>query len=64
MSAPFDPQPTLQGDLLELAPGDHTIALRDIAGSCAVDGPDPRTVPVSLGAVSELSFSIVCGSAP
>lgn len=45
-----------------LAPGDHAIELTDIAGSCAVDGPNPRTVSVSLGAVSELSLSVVCGT--
>lgn len=51
--------------LLErLPPGDHAIELTDIAGGCAVDGPNPRTVSVSLGTVSEVSFSVVCGTAP
>ena len=48
----------------QLAPGDHAIRLGDLAGGCAVDGPNPRTVSVSLGAVSELAFSVVCGTAP
>jgi hypothetical protein len=47
-----------------LPPGDHAIELTDIAGGCAVDGPNPRTVSVSLGTVSEVSFSVVCGTAP
>lgn len=45
-----------------LAPGDHTIEM-EVAGiffGCAVNGPNPQTVSVALGAVSDLAFSIVC----
>jgi hypothetical protein len=47
--------------LLErVAPGDHTLALGDLPPNCSVSGPYPRTVSVSVGAVSEVSLSVVC----
>ena len=49
--------------LLErLTPGDHTIELTDITAGCAVEAPHPRTVSVSLGAVSEVALRVVCGA--
>lgn len=48
------------GRLLErLSPGDHTV---ELAATCAVEAPHPRTVSVSLGAVSEVSLRVVCGA--
>lgn len=53
---------TPNGDRLlsSLSPGDHTVELRDVAANCSVEGANPRTVTVNLGAVSEESFRINC----
>lgn len=45
-----------------LAPGDHTIELLELAGNCAADGPNPRTVSVSSGVVSDFAIGVVCGA--
>jgi hypothetical protein len=44
----------------QLAPGDHIFELTDIASTCSVNGPNPATVSVTLGAVSELTFTVAC----
>jgi hypothetical protein len=50
------------GYLLErLGPGDHGIELSDLAANCAVNGPNPRTVPVTVGVVAPLAIGVVCG---
>lgn len=55
--------PLNRSQLLErLAPGDHTIELTDVAATCAVEAPHPRTVSVSLGVVSEVALRVVCGA--
>lgn len=46
-----------------IVPGEHAFELGEVAANCAVGGPHPRTVSVSIGAVSELAISVVC-SAP
>lgn len=51
--------------LLErLAPGEHTIELGDLAGGCAVTGGRPLTVSATVGAVADVSMTVVCGTAP
>jgi hypothetical protein len=44
----------------QLVPGAHTIELTDIAPNCSVSEPNPVTVSVTLGAVSEIEFTVAC----
>jgi hypothetical protein len=45
-----------------LSPGSHPVELTDIHGSCRVEGSNPRTVSVVIGAVAEVTFDLVCGT--
>lgn len=44
----------------ELFRDDHTVALSGIAGNCTLSGPNPRTVTVSPGRTTSLTFSTSC----
>jgi hypothetical protein len=46
--------------LRRLSPGSHTVELRRVPANCSVEGANPRTVTVTLGAVSEEQFRITC----
>jgi Tol biopolymer transport system component len=43
-----------------MAEGGHGIQLGGVAGNCAVDAPNPRTVVVATGAVVQVGFVIQC----
>ena len=43
-----------------VAPGDHPVALTDVAGNCAVAGANPRTVTVTAGATTDVAFEVAC----
>lgn len=45
-----------------LTPGDHTIALGDVASNCAVSGGNPRTVSVTAGQTTQTTFSVTCSA--
>jgi hypothetical protein len=45
-----------------LTPGDHSVALDDVAFNCTVAGDNPRTVDVTAGQTSQTSFSVTCSS--
>jgi hypothetical protein len=45
-----------------LVPGDHTVELRDVHGSCRVEGSNRRIASVAVGGVAEVVFSLVCGT--
>lgn len=47
-------------ELPDLAPGDHTLLLGGVAGACAVEGPNPRTVAVSAAQADTTTFQIAC----
>ena len=42
------------------SPGSHTVELRRVPANCSVEGANPRSVTVILGAVSEEQFRIGC----
>jgi len=46
-----------------LAPGNHTLALSDVAANCAVNGDNPQTAAVETGAITLVPFTIACGAA-
>jgi hypothetical protein len=50
--------------LASVATGSHTVALSSVAGNCAVDGGNPRSVTVTGGATTEVSFAISCAPVP
>jgi Tol biopolymer transport system component len=41
-------------------PGERTLSLGDVSANCAVDGPNPRTLTVTEGAVADAAFSVRC----
>ena len=43
-----------------LPPGDHVIRFDGPAANCTVDSPNPRTVTVIAGAVSNVAFRVAC----
>ena len=45
-----------------LAPGDHTVALQDVAANCSVAGGNPRTVAVTAGQTAAAAFTVTCSS--
>ncbi len=44
----------------DLTPGDHAVALADVAANCTVGGANPRTVAVTAGVTSETTFAVTC----
>lgn len=45
-----------------LDPGDHSVALEDVAANCSVAGGNPRTVAVSAGQTADASFAVTCSA--
>ncbi|MCL7959567.1 MAG: DPP IV N-terminal domain-containing protein, partial [marine benthic group bacterium] len=45
-----------------LTPGDHTVALGDVASNCSVAGGNPRTVTVVAGQAASAAFAVTCSS--
>ena len=43
--------------------GDHSVALAGVASNCAVEGPNPRTVPVRTGVEATVIFAVTCAAA-
>jgi TolB protein len=43
-----------------LAPGDHTVELRDEAFNCSVAADNPRTVNVTAGMQTQVTFDVSC----
>ena len=61
------PQPLLiNGSLLiaGLTPGDHAVALSDVADNCELSGTNPLTVTVVSGATANANFSVTCSPVP
>jgi hypothetical protein len=49
----------------QLAPGNHTVTLGDIAGNCTLDeGENPRTVAVVVGQTTPTTFTLTCAPPP
>ncbi|MFO7586778.1 MAG: hypothetical protein R6X22_01770, partial [Gemmatimonadota bacterium] len=46
-----------------LVAGDHTLELTGIAENCAVEGANPRAVPVEADGVAETRFDVTCAAA-
>jgi probable HAF family extracellular repeat protein len=46
--------------LPNLTAGNHSVRLSRLAGNCAVQGSNPRSVSVSAGATANVSFAITC----
>ncbi len=44
----------------DLAEGDHTVELVDVALNCTVSGNNPRTVSVPFGGVGATTFDVTC----
>jgi hypothetical protein len=42
------------------APGNHTIEIRDVAPNCVIAGGNPRTVTVTVGAVTDVRYEVAC----
>jgi hypothetical protein len=45
-----------------LTPGDHTVALEDVASNCSVAAGNPRTVTVVAGQTASAAFAVTCSS--
>jgi Tol biopolymer transport system component len=43
-------------------PGQRTLTLGGVAPNCAVEGPNPRTLTVTEGAVADAAFSVRCSA--
>jgi hypothetical protein len=44
----------------DLAPGDYTVELGDVADNCEVADENPRTVTVTAGETAETEFDVTC----
>jgi hypothetical protein len=47
-----------------LAAGDHTLRLDDVADNCSISGPASRTVALTEGDTSEVVFAVTCTALP
>jgi Tol biopolymer transport system component len=57
------PQPILINGFLRIAgltPGDHAVALSDVADYCVLSGTNPLTVTVVSGETTNATFSVTC----
>jgi probable HAF family extracellular repeat protein len=45
-----------------LAEGSHTVAVSGIAANCVVEGENPRTVSITAGETTTVTFAIICGA--
>src|SRR5437867_1391279 len=43
-----------------ISAGSHSVALTDVAASCAVSDPNPQTVPVPSGGTATTTFTVTC----
>lgn len=50
--------------VLQLEQGSHSVRLSGLAANCVVDSANPRSVEAGPGGLAQVSFSVVCGSAP
>jgi hypothetical protein len=48
----------------DLTPGDHSLGLSGISDNCQASGENPRSVPVSAGVASLVTFEIMCEEIP
>jgi hypothetical protein len=48
-------------DVAGVPEGDRTLSLGGVAGNCAVQGDNPRTVHIVSGSTAETAFVVVCG---
>ncbi|MEZ4411965.1 MAG: hypothetical protein R2910_03140 [Gemmatimonadales bacterium] len=46
------------------SPGSYAVLLTDIAPNCAVSGPNPVTVTVSIGDTTDVAFAVACLPSP
>jgi len=46
--------------LLRQAPGEHTVELRNLPAPCTIQGSASRAVTVSVGAIAEARFDVIC----
>ena len=44
----------------DVSPGNHIIQLAGVAANCSVAGANPRSITVSAGATSSISFEVTC----
>ena len=44
----------------EVPPGSHTVALGDISANCTVTGDNPRTVTITAGETTTVTFAVAC----
>jgi hypothetical protein len=49
-----------QSLLSNFAPGSHSVELAGLSGNCTLQGANPRSVTVTGGATTDLSFAITC----
>ena len=47
----------------EVAPGNHTVLLGQVAANCTVSGANPATVSVTTGETTTVSFAVTCNAA-
>ena len=50
--------------VFEIAPGDHTVALAGVSGTCDVDGESQRPVTVTAGATASVAYAVACAPPP
>ena len=48
----------------DMPPGDHSVGLSGISDNCQLSGENPRSVAVSAGLASLLTFEILCAEVP
>ena len=46
----------------DIPAGDHTVRLEGLAANCAVAGDNPRTVSLTNGEITTVSFTVTCGA--
>ena len=51
-----------QATVTNVAPGEHTVRLANVAGNCSVQGNNPRPVSVPGGATAQVSFTVSCSA--
>jgi hypothetical protein len=52
--------PNGKASFSDLLPGGHTVGLSDIAPNCSLAGDNPRTVNVTVGQTTTVSFEVTC----
>jgi Big-like domain-containing protein len=48
--------------MVEVAGGSHTVQLAGVAANCTVSGDNPRTVSVTAGEVTAVTFAVICSA--